>query len=97
MPIDIRVRDDDIPGLVMDGVVDPALSARTLEAVWLTQSPQQGEDPLAFTLFAPFDFGGCRLSLQRRHSVPSARPRWTVNVRHPYPHLKRYPTQKGVL
>ena len=30
MPIDIlRVRDDDIPGLVMDGVVDLALSAKT--------------------------------------------------------------------
>ncbi len=30
MPIDIlRVRDDDIPGLVMDGVVDLGLSAKT--------------------------------------------------------------------
>ena len=45
MPIDIlRVRDDDIPGLVMDGVVDRIIGENVLEEELLNRRAQ-GEDP----------------------------------------------------
>ncbi len=63
MPIDIlRVRDDDIPGLVMDGVVDlgfigeNVLEEERLERLALNQ-------PTEFTCLRRMDFGDCRLSL----------------------------------
>ncbi len=64
MPIDIlRVRDDDIPGLVMDGVLSTsALSAETCWKKSCSAAAPEGEDPRYFTL-RRLDFGGCRLSL----------------------------------
>lgn len=63
MPIDIlRVRDDDIPGLVMDGVVDlgivgeNVLEETRLERVALGLKTE-------FKTLKQMDFGGCRLSL----------------------------------
>ncbi|MFO6422127.1 ATP phosphoribosyltransferase [Motilimonas sp. KMU-193] len=63
MPIDLlRVRDDDIPGLVMDGVVDLGIiGENVLEEESLLRS--QTEEPAQFELLKRLDFGGCRLSL----------------------------------
>ncbi|WP_421207838.1 ATP phosphoribosyltransferase [Aeromonas enteropelogenes] len=63
MPIDIlRVRDDDIPGLVMEGVVDLGIiGENVLEEVQLIRA-SQGQSFAVKTL-KQLDFGGCRLSL----------------------------------
>ena len=51
MPIDIlRVRDDDIPGLVMDGVVDLGIIGENVLEEELLTRRAQGEDPRYFTL-----------------------------------------------
>ncbi len=51
MPIDIlRVRDDDIPGLVMDGVVDLGIIGENVLEEELLNRRAQGEDPRYFTL-----------------------------------------------
>lgn len=62
-PIDLlRVRDDDIPGLVMDGVVDLGLvGENVLEEERLERQIKKQSDQ-----YAPLrrlDFGGCRLSI----------------------------------
>lgn len=63
MPIEfLRVRDDDIPGLVMDGVVDLGIiGENVLEETLLTRKSQG--DPTEFRMLKRFDFGGCRLSI----------------------------------
>ncbi|USD64354.1 ATP phosphoribosyltransferase [Vibrio sp. SCSIO 43136] len=63
MPIDLLlVRDDDIPGLVMDGVVDLGfIGENELEEVRLERLAQ-GE-PSSFKALRRLDFGGCRLSI----------------------------------
>ena len=63
MPIDIlRVRDDDIPGLVMEGVVDLGIiGENVLEEVQLIRAAQG--QPFAVKTLKQLDFGGCRLSL----------------------------------
>ncbi|MCV6873697.1 ATP phosphoribosyltransferase [Yersinia pestis] len=51
MPIDIlRVRDDDIPGLVMDGVVDLGIIGENVLEEELLNRRAQGDDPRYFTL-----------------------------------------------
>lgn len=97
MPIDIlRVRDDDIPGLVMDGVVDLGIiGENVLEEELLNR--RAGEDPRYFTL-RRLDFGGCRLRWQRRLMKPDGP--LSLNgkrIATSYPHLlKRYLDQKGI-
>ncbi|MBU2897866.1 ATP phosphoribosyltransferase [Vibrio hepatarius] len=63
MPIDLLlVRDDDIPGLIMDGVVDLGfIGENELEEVRLDRKAL-GE-PSAFIPLRRLDFGGCRLSI----------------------------------
>ncbi|WP_456297193.1 ATP phosphoribosyltransferase [Vibrio sp. AK197] len=63
MPIDLLlVRDDDIPGLIMDGVVDLGfIGENELEEVRLERKAQ-GE-PCEFVSLRRLDFGGCRLSI----------------------------------
>lgn len=63
MPIDLLlVRDDDIPGLIMDGVVDlgfvgeNVLEETRLDRLALNQRNE-------FTTLRRMDFGGCRLSI----------------------------------
>ncbi|EEW06306.1 ATP phosphoribosyltransferase [Vibrio mimicus] len=63
MPIDLLlVRDDDIPGLIMDGVVDlgfvgeNVLEEARLDRLALNQRNE-------FTTLRRMDFGGCRLSI----------------------------------
>jgi len=63
MPIDIlRVRDDDITGLVMDGVVDLGIIGENVLEEELLSRQAQGQNPRYFTL-RRLDFGTCRLSL----------------------------------
>ena len=99
MPIDIlRVRDDDIPGLIMDGVVDLGIIGENVLEEELLSRRAQGEDPRYFTL-RRLDFGGCRLSL-----ATPADERWDgpasldgKRIATSYPHLlKRYLDQKGI-
>lgn len=63
MPIDLLlVRDDDIPGLVMDGIVDLGFIGENV----LEESRQRRHSlgmPCDFEKLRRFDFGGCRLSL----------------------------------
>ncbi|GAA4492629.1 ATP phosphoribosyltransferase [Pseudaeromonas paramecii] len=63
MPIDIlRVRDDDIPGLVMDGVVDlGVVGENVLEETMLERARM--EMPVDYKVLQRLDYGGCRLSL----------------------------------
>ncbi|QLB13490.1 ATP phosphoribosyltransferase (homohexameric) [Bisgaardia hudsonensis] len=63
MPIEIlRVRDDDIPGLVFDGVVDLGIiGENVLEEEELGRL--QAGDNISYKLLKRLDFGGCRLSL----------------------------------
>ncbi|MFC3024735.1 ATP phosphoribosyltransferase [Vibrio zhugei] len=63
MPIDLLlVRDDDIPGLIMDGVVDLGfIGENELEEVRLDRVALQ--KPSEFETLRRMDFGGCRLSI----------------------------------
>ena len=63
MPVEIlRVRDDDIPGLVMDGVVDLGIIGENVLEETVLARRSQGEEP-KFRMLKRFDFGGCRLSV----------------------------------
>ncbi|MDR7873428.1 ATP phosphoribosyltransferase [Yersinia mollaretii] len=99
MPIDIlRVRDDDIPGLVMDGVVDLGIIGENVLEEELLSRRAQGEDPRCFTL-RRLDFGGCRLSLAASLDTEYTGPQCLQNKRiaTSYPHiLKQYLDKQGV-
>lgn len=62
-PVDLlRVRDDDIPGLVMDGVVDLGLvGENVLEEARLER--QATQLPAKINILRALDFGQCRLSI----------------------------------
>ena len=63
MPIDLLlVRDDDIPGLVMDGVVDLGVVGENVLEETLMERQAQGE-AAEYNVLKRLDFGGCRLSL----------------------------------
>lgn len=63
MPIDLLlVRDDDIPGLIMDGVVDLGfVGENVLEEERLDRMALN--EPSQFITLRRMDFGGCRLSI----------------------------------
>ncbi|GLS84750.1 ATP phosphoribosyltransferase [Paraferrimonas haliotis] len=63
LPIDIlQVRDDDIPGLVMDGVVDLGIvGENVLEEVELER--QAANKACQYQKLKPLDFGRCKLSI----------------------------------
>ena len=68
MPIDIlHVRDDDIPGLVFDGIVDLGITGENVLQEELLKR-RSLEQPCAFTTLRQLDFGGCRLSLAAPNS-----------------------------
>lgn len=99
MPVDIlRVRDDDIPGLIMDSVVDLGIIGENVLEEELLTRRAQGEEPRYLTL-RRLDFGGCRLSLAMSVDTP-----WEgttclngKRIATSYPHLlKRYLDQKGI-
>lgn len=99
MPIDIlRVRDDDIPGLVMDGVVDLGIIGENVLEEELLKRRSQGENPNYLTL-RRLDFGGCRLSLATPVDFDYQGVECLNNTRiaTSYPNLlKRYLDQKGI-
>lgn len=67
MPIDLmRVRDDDIPGLVMDGVVDLGFIGENELEEKMLERAASGKNAQYKTL-RQLDYGGCRLSI----AVPS--------------------------
>ncbi|CAG9296766.1 ATP phosphoribosyltransferase [Celerinatantimonas diazotrophica] len=99
MPIDIlRVRDDDIPGLIMDGVVDVGIVGENVleEETLLRQSQQENTE---FKMLTRLDFGGCRLSLAVPEDFEFKGPRSLANLRiaTTYPGLlKRYMDTQGI-
>ncbi|GAA5188359.1 ATP phosphoribosyltransferase [Ferrimonas gelatinilytica] len=99
MPVDIlRVRDDDIPGLVMDGVVDLGfVGENVLEEERLErQSKGQSAD---FLTLKRLDFGGCRLSLavpeEFDYAAPDSLEGCRLATSYPYL-LNRFMKEKGV-
>lgn len=99
MPIDLlRVRDDDIPGLVMDGVVDLGfIGENELEEKMLER--QASGKASEFVTLRRLDYGGCRLSL----AVPNEMDYQSVQslqgkeVATTYPFLlERFFEQQGV-
>lgn len=99
MKIDImRVRDDDIPGLIMDGVIDLGIiGENVLEETLLTRKAY-GENPKYFTL-CKLDFGHCRLSLaisvDRKYDGLSSLSGCRIATSYPYL-LKQYFDQYNI-
>ncbi|MDM5062752.1 ATP phosphoribosyltransferase [Aeromonas salmonicida] len=99
MPIDIlRVRDDDIPGLVMEGVVDLGIiGENVLEEAQLIRASQGL--PAQVKTLKQLDFGGCRLSLAVPDDVVYTGPESLAGKRiaTSYPGLlKRFFDEKGL-
>lgn len=99
MPIDIlRVRDDDIPGLVMDGVVDLGIVGENVLEEELLSRRAKGETP-SYKLLRRLDFGGCRLSLATPVDVPfeGVQSLNSTRIATSYPYLlKDYLSKQGV-
>ncbi|WP_375753492.1 ATP phosphoribosyltransferase [Vibrio sp. HN007] len=99
MPIDLLlVRDDDIPGLVMDGVVDLGfIGENELEEVRLDRIALN--EPSEFVALRRLDFGGCRLSIAIDKDEEYTGPQDLAGKRiaTTYPHLlKAYMEEQGV-
>lgn len=99
MPIEIlRVRDDDIPGLVFDGVVDLGIiGENVLEEEELART--YAGDKVAYKKLRRLDFGGCRLSLAipREQQYGGIQDFMNARIATSYPNLlKRYMNEQGV-
>ena len=99
MEIDIlRVRDDDIPGLIMDHVVDWGVGGENVLEETMLERQQEGL-PVGYKQVRKLDFGGCRLSLaipveQEWKGVQSLEG---LKIATTYPNLtKRYLDEQGV-
>mgnify|MGYP006433246067 CR=1 FL=1 len=94
----LRVRDDDIPGLVMDGVVDLGfVGENVLEEVRLER--QAIHSVRRYQSLRALDFGQCRLSLAlpKQKSYQSLKDLEGFRVATTYPQLiKRYFKDNGV-
>lgn len=99
MPIDIlRVRDDDIPGLVMDGVVDLGIVGENVLEETMLERKALGL-PIDYKELRRLDYGDCRLSL----AIPQEQV-WDgpaslsgARIATTYPNLlKSYLDQQGV-
>ncbi len=99
MPLDLlRVRDDDIPGLVMDGVVDLGIIGENVLEEEQIERQTLGK-PSACNKLRQLDFGACRLSL----AVPSEFPYQDaaslegLRIATSYPNLlRRFMQNKGI-
>lgn len=99
LPIEIlRVRDDDIPGLVFDGVVDLGIIGENV-----LEEEEQGRiaagDKVAYKKLRQLDFGGCRLSLaiERDRAYHGVQDLANARIATSYPNLlRRYMQEKGV-
>jgi ATP phosphoribosyltransferase len=99
MPIDVMlVRDDDIPGLVMDGVVDLGIvGENVLEEESLKRISQKLE--YSYVTLRRLDFGVCRLSLALPVNTVYSDITCLKNIRiaTSYPHLlKKYLDKKNI-
>lgn len=99
MPIDLLlVRDDDIPGLIMDGVVDLGfIGENELEEVRLDRKAEGS--PCDFKALRRLDFGGCRLSIAINKDETYNGPQDLAGKRiaTTYPHLlKSYMDEQGI-
>ncbi len=99
MPIDLlRVRDDDIPGLIMDGVADLGfIGENELEEKELER--QRLGEPAEYTVLKRLNFGGCRLSIATTEEFEYNGPESLEGLRiaTSYPELlKRYLDSQGV-
>ncbi|MBW3163581.1 ATP phosphoribosyltransferase [Ferrimonas balearica] len=99
LPIDIlRVRDDDIPGLVMDGVVDLGFIGENVLEEERLEREARGQEA-AFKPLRRLDFGGCRLSLAvpEDFEYAGADSLTDCRIATSYPNLlRRYLNEKGV-
>ncbi|HBO37054.1 MAG TPA: ATP phosphoribosyltransferase [Pasteurellaceae bacterium] len=99
LPIDIlRVRDDDIPGLVFDGVVDLGIiGENVLEEEELARL--SAGEPVNYKMLRRLDFGTCRLSLALPRDVAynGIQDLQHYRIATSYPQLlKRYMREQGV-
>ncbi|HIF9292363.1 TPA: ATP phosphoribosyltransferase [Photobacterium damselae] len=99
MPIDLLlVRDDDIPELIMDGVVDlGVIGENELEEVGLERIARN--EPADYKKLRRLDFGGCRLSIAIDKDAKYSGPQDLQGKRiaTTYPQLvKRYMDERGV-
>ncbi|MFC4654829.1 MULTISPECIES: ATP phosphoribosyltransferase [Rheinheimera] len=99
MEIDLlRVRDDDIPGLVMDGVCDLGIvGENVLEELSLQR--QIDNEPYNYQVLTRLDFGGCRLSIAvpQEENYQSVKDLEGRTIATTYPRLlNRYLKQNGV-
>ncbi|MFB9847611.1 ATP phosphoribosyltransferase [Oceanisphaera arctica] len=99
MPIDLLlVRDDDIPGLVMDGVVDLGVVGENVLEETLMERQAQGESS-DYSVLKRLDFGGCRLSLavaqEFDYQGPESLEGKRIATSYPWL-LKRYMDRQGV-
>lgn len=99
MPIEIlRVRDDDIPGLVFEGVVDLGIIGENVLEEEELGRLARGEQ-VEYKKLRTLDFGGCRLSLaiDRDRSYNGVQDFVNSRIATSYPNLlKRYMNEKGV-
>lgn len=99
MPIDLmRVRDDDIPGLVMDGVVDLGFIGQNELEEKMLEREASGKNH-QYDVLRELDYGGCRLSIAvpnefKYEGVQSLAGK-SVATTYPYL-LERYFTQQNV-
>lgn len=99
LPIDLlRVRDDDIPGLVMDGVVDLGIiGENVLEEEQIER--ERLDKPSRCIKLRGLDFGTCRLSLAvpNEFSYENAQSLEGLRIATSYPNLlRRYMQKKGI-
>lgn len=98
MPIDIlRVRDDDIPGLIFDGVVDIGIIGQNvLEEESLRRAGKMEND---YIQLKELPFGACRLSiaLPKERAYESVQSLKDLRIATSYPYLlKRFLDDKNV-
>ncbi|MFZ7165683.1 ATP phosphoribosyltransferase [Avibacterium avium] len=99
MPIEIlRVRDDDIPGLIFDGIVDLGIIGENVLEEEELGRLATGES-VAYKKLRTLDFGGCRLSLaiDRDRTYNGVQDFTNCRIATSYPNLlKRYMNEQGV-
>ncbi|NTS78759.1 ATP phosphoribosyltransferase [Catenovulum sp. SM1970] len=99
MPVDLLlVRDDDIPGLVMDGVCDLGIIGQNVLEEESLERAAKGL-PAEFKELKVLDFGGCRLSIAVAEEMQYNGPEDLQNARiaTTYPRLtEKYMGEKGV-
>ncbi|WP_343189156.1 ATP phosphoribosyltransferase [Buchnera aphidicola (Chaitoregma tattakana)] len=99
MPIDVMcVRDDDIPGLVIDGIVDLGIVGRNvLEEEVLKRTFKL--EKISFKILKHLDFGVCRLSIgiptEKKYSGISCLNKLRIATSYPYI-LKKYFDKKNI-